>query len=417
VDNTVTPMVTGLGTSNGHAWSPDDSTMLLIDSDAQKLDAFDFDAATGEIDRQRRLITVDESDGSPDGMTLDAEGFLWVAMSGGVAVRRYTPGGVLDRVIALPVRQPTCPTFGGAGLDELYVTSARGGPIRLCLGFVSDDLGYAMDLGLPVRGSSAFNLDPEIKCEAVWSGPVLRSSALLSDRRGPLVRTRDGNGGWRVSHDGLHPYDSMLSEFVDVVRAPELVALRERIRGWRFYDHLRTDADAPARGCASARGRRCWATTAWTSRPRCRRSPRSVTRRRWRGPSAARSGGAASRSPSGQRGSSSRCISPGCCARSPSRSRRGEPGQTELPSMVAVGAGVASSRLSRSQPGPPWPCPPNELRSGIEGRASRSMARAAVATDPSTVATTITLSPKARSTASPDHSSTSDSAVSVYVRL
>ena len=70
--------------------------------------------------------------------------------------------------------------------------TARGGPIRLCLGFVSDDLGYAMDLGLPVRGSSAFNLDPEIKCEAVWSGPVLRSSALLSDRRGPLVRTRDG---------------------------------------------------------------------------------------------------------------------------------------------------------------------------------------------------------------------------------
>lgn len=125
--------------------------------------------------------------------------------------------------------------------------TVRGGPVRLCLGLATDDLGYAIDFGLPQRSCSAFALDPEIKRECVWSGPVLRPAALLSDRRGPLVRTRDADGDWQVAHDGLHSYDSMLSEVVDPERAPDLVALRERIRGWRFYDHVRTDHDAPAR--------------------------------------------------------------------------------------------------------------------------------------------------------------------------
>jgi predicted ATPase len=123
----------------------------------------------------------------------------------------------------------------------------RSGPVSLRLGFAGDDFGYAMDLGLPIRSDSAFALDPEIKRECTWSGPVLRPASLLTDRRGGVVRVRDDDGTWRTMHDAVRPYDSMLSEFADPQIAPDLLSLRERIRSWRFYDHVRTDAQAPAR--------------------------------------------------------------------------------------------------------------------------------------------------------------------------
>jgi predicted ATPase len=129
----------------------------------------------------------------------------------------------------------------------------RSGPVSLRLGFAGDDFGYAMDLGLPVPPprsmgvASAFTLDPEIKRECTWSGPVLRPAAMLTDRRGGLVRVRDDDGSWLTMHDAVRPYDSMLSEFADPQIAPDLLSLRERIRSWRFYDHVRTDAQAPAR--------------------------------------------------------------------------------------------------------------------------------------------------------------------------
>jgi predicted ATPase len=127
--------------------------------------------------------------------------------------------------------------------------TVRSKSVRLQMGFASDDYGYAMDLGLPAPTirKSAFNLDPEIKREALWAGPFLRPASLLVERGGGGVRIRDVDGNW---HDGGHvlqPFDSMLSEFADPERAPELLTLRERIRSWRFYDHLRTDTDAPAR--------------------------------------------------------------------------------------------------------------------------------------------------------------------------
>lgn len=126
--------------------------------------------------------------------------------------------------------------------------TARKGPVHLRLGFASDDFGYAIDLGLPVGGGlSMFNLDPEIKAESVWSGATLRPATLLTDRHGPLVRIRDESGEWNHHDHSLRPYDSMLSEFADPRLAPELLALREQIRSWRFYDHFRTDAAAPAR--------------------------------------------------------------------------------------------------------------------------------------------------------------------------
>ncbi|RSM36282.1 ATP-binding protein [Amycolatopsis balhimycina DSM 5908] len=120
--------------------------------------------------------------------------------------------------------------------------------VGLRLGFAGDEFGYALDLGFPVPGKKTlFNLDPEFKREAVWSGPFLRPAALLADRAGPSVRTRVSSGAWGEDRFKIRLTDSMLSEFSDPRACPELLVLRERIRSWRFYDHFRTDADAPAR--------------------------------------------------------------------------------------------------------------------------------------------------------------------------
>jgi predicted ATPase len=124
--------------------------------------------------------------------------------------------------------------------------TAQGKPVGLRLGFGADDFSYAIDFGFPVRSETAFALDPEIKRECIWSGPVLRPSALLCDRNNNIVRLRDDDGTW-ASPNPIRAYDSMLSEFADPQRAPEVLSLRERIRSWRFYDYFRTDATAPAR--------------------------------------------------------------------------------------------------------------------------------------------------------------------------
>jgi predicted ATPase len=118
----------------------------------------------------------------------------------------------------------------------------------LRLGFAGDEFGYALDLGYPVPGDTVFNLDPEVKRECVWTGATLRNGALLADRAGPVVRTRNPDGVWSEHVAGVGPVDSMISEFADPRRSPELAAIRERVRSWRFYDHFRTDPDAPARG-------------------------------------------------------------------------------------------------------------------------------------------------------------------------
>lgn len=115
------------------------------------------------------------------------------------------------------------------------------------MGFAGEDFGYLIELGLPTPDSrTVFNLDPEIKREMIWAGPVLRPAALLVERRGPMVRIRDDQG-WRVISEHLNTFDSLFSQVADARTTPEVLELRERIRGWRFYDHFRTDADAPAR--------------------------------------------------------------------------------------------------------------------------------------------------------------------------
>ena len=130
--------------------------------------------------------------------------------------------------------------------STMWAGQGKKGPVSLKLGFAGEDFGYAVDFGLPIDGNTAFNLDPEIKSEAVWAGPALRPSALLAERSGPAVLIRDVEGEWRTAAT-LRPFDSMLSEVADPQAAPELLALRERVRSWRFYDHVRTDSAAPAR--------------------------------------------------------------------------------------------------------------------------------------------------------------------------
>jgi predicted ATPase len=131
--------------------------------------------------------------------------------------------------------------------DHPVQGTVRKRPVSLRLGFAGDDFGYAIDLGLPGPSSSAFAHDPEIKRECVWNGPVLRPAALLVDRRGPLVRTRAEDGEWTILTQRLASFDSMMTHCADPRNTPETLMLRERIRGWRFYDQLRADPDAPAR--------------------------------------------------------------------------------------------------------------------------------------------------------------------------
>ena len=110
--------------SNGIAWSPDDQQMYFIDSMATTVDAFSYDAKSGEIGERRPLITLPSGGGTPDGMTVDEEGCLWIAMIEGGAVRRYSAQGQFLGAIDLPVSLVTSCTFGGADLGDLYITSA-----------------------------------------------------------------------------------------------------------------------------------------------------------------------------------------------------------------------------------------------------------------------------------------------------
>ncbi|PCJ96204.1 MAG: ATP-binding protein [Hyphomicrobiales bacterium] len=126
--------------------------------------------------------------------------------------------------------------------------SVRRDTIALKLGFASEDYGYAIDLGLPVSsGASLFNLDPEIKTEVLWVGEYLKRSNELARRSGGGVQLLDESGRRRMVMHDIASYDSMMTHVAEPGDAAELLALRERMRGWRFYDQFRTDKDAPAR--------------------------------------------------------------------------------------------------------------------------------------------------------------------------
>ncbi|MDP9225795.1 MAG: SMP-30/gluconolactonase/LRE family protein [Actinomycetota bacterium] len=123
-DGGVTVVLRGLGISNGLDWSPDGRSFYFIDSLDSAIYSFALEPASGVIRDRRTLLKVPASQGMPDGLTVDSDGHIWVAFWGGSAVRRYDPSGVLEQTITLPVKQVTSCTFGGAKLDQLFVTTA-----------------------------------------------------------------------------------------------------------------------------------------------------------------------------------------------------------------------------------------------------------------------------------------------------
>jgi sugar lactone lactonase YvrE len=125
-DHATSVIFGGSTISNGLAWSPDGSLAYYIDSAARRVDVFDYTADDGLTGR-RTLVEITEGAGDPDGMTVDAQGHLWVALYAGSAVRRYRPDGILDGVIELPVTNVTACTFAGPDLDQLVITTSREG--------------------------------------------------------------------------------------------------------------------------------------------------------------------------------------------------------------------------------------------------------------------------------------------------
>ncbi|KQY46677.1 AAA family ATPase [Cellulomonas sp. Root137] len=133
----------------------------------------------------------------------------------------------------------------GGMRSAMHAGRRAGGPVAVRLGIATEDLSYAIDLGLPQLGP--FMLDPEIKSEVVWAGPVLRPSTVLTERTGSRIRTRDDAGSWTTVPLTVGDHESVMALLADPAATPDLFALREQARRWRFYDHLRTDADSPAR--------------------------------------------------------------------------------------------------------------------------------------------------------------------------
>lgn len=125
LDGSVEKILDHLTISNGMAWTSDRRRMYFIDSPTGGIDAFDYDLGTGTVRNRRQVIDLADSwPAVPDGMTIDAEDCLWIAMFGAGQVRRYTPDGRLDSVVQLPLSNPTSCVFGGPSLDELYITTS-----------------------------------------------------------------------------------------------------------------------------------------------------------------------------------------------------------------------------------------------------------------------------------------------------
>jgi predicted ATPase len=164
-------------------------------------------------------------------------------------------GGLQSTLWAGPERFSRAMVSG----EQLVQGGPRKNRVSLKLGFAGDEFSYAIDLGLPSgsKGTAgqyphytdAFGHDPEIKRECIWTGHTLRPAAVLVDRRASLVKSRDDGerDGWAIVTNGLASFDSMMTHCADPRRTPEMLMLREEMRAWRFYDHFRTDATAPAR--------------------------------------------------------------------------------------------------------------------------------------------------------------------------
>ena len=150
-DHHVTRLVTGVGISNGIGWSPDDRHMYYIDSLTYRVDLFDYEPGTGAIGNRRTFVSLGAGGVVPDGMTVDSEGGVWVAVWGGSEIRRYAPDGRLDLNVAVPADNVTCCAFGGPDLRTLYITTAAG-PGRSAGALFSCQVAVAGQPAHPYRG-------------------------------------------------------------------------------------------------------------------------------------------------------------------------------------------------------------------------------------------------------------------------
>src|SRR5262245_19569148 len=195
----------------------------------------------------QRLNLITGANGSGKSSLYRALRLLAETAQGGVVPSLAREGGLQSTLWAGPEKIGRSVKRG----DYQVEGTVRQERVNLRLGFAGDEFGYAIDLGLPPPdkspNKSLFALDPEIKTECIWAGPILRPASLLVERKHWVVRSRGGDGGWAVLTHDLSSFDSMMAQFADPRNAPEMLALREQIRSWRFYDHFRTDTEAPAR--------------------------------------------------------------------------------------------------------------------------------------------------------------------------
>jgi D-xylonolactonase len=129
-DGTLHVVLEGVTVSNGMGFTPDRRHMYFTDTRPRRIYLFDYDETSGALSNQRVWLQLPEGVGGPDGMTVDAQGFVWSARWDGGALYRYTPEGMEQQRISFPARKVSCPTFGGPDFTDLYVTTALSGGER-----------------------------------------------------------------------------------------------------------------------------------------------------------------------------------------------------------------------------------------------------------------------------------------------
>lgn len=124
LDGSTSRILDDVTLSNGLGWSPSDEWFYYVDSKTQRIDVFAFDSVTGAIEQRRTFAEIDSTVGMPDGLTVDSEGCIWVALYGGGRLHRYDPQGELMQTLELPTRYPTSCEFGGPDMEHLLITTA-----------------------------------------------------------------------------------------------------------------------------------------------------------------------------------------------------------------------------------------------------------------------------------------------------